>query len=161
MRLHAILRQPVTEPRWPTLQELTRRERYRRQTVAQIKATAMAQVHQGGAKAVSPNAIARGMAMSPPALYRYFDSRGSGLDHAADRIMPAAQRGMNVLLGVVAAAGEPPAERIPAVLERQIRRWNGRSCQHRLPTAVVHFGLVWWSRPHGLIVSTRSMCYWS
>jgi hypothetical protein len=37
------------------------------------------------------------------------------------------------------------------VLERQIRRWNGRKCQHRLPAAVAHFGLVWWSRLHGLI----------
>jgi AcrR family transcriptional regulator len=192
------------------MQELTRRERYRRQTVAQIKAAAMAQMHGDGVEAVSLNAIARGMAMSPPALYRYLDSRdellaelavdvhlalaetleaaarrgaspdarvravanayrdwalaqphayrlayestyGSGLDHAADRIGPAAQRGMNVLLDVVAAAGEPPAVPIPAVLEKQIRRWNGRRCQHRLPTAVVHFGLVWWSRLHGLI----------
>jgi hypothetical protein len=48
------------------MQELTRHERCRRQTVAQIKAAAMAQVHQDGLKAVSLNAIACGMAMSPP-----------------------------------------------------------------------------------------------
>ena len=53
----------------------TRRERQRRQTLAEIKARAMDQVAEGGAGAVSLNAIARAMGMSPAALYRYFDSR--------------------------------------------------------------------------------------
>jgi AcrR family transcriptional regulator len=53
----------------------TRRERQRRQTVAEIKARAMDQVADGGAAAVSLNAIARAMGMSPAALYRYFTSR--------------------------------------------------------------------------------------
>jgi AcrR family transcriptional regulator len=191
-------------------QRPTRRERYRRETVAEIKAAAMAQVHEGGTESVSLNAIARSMAMSTSALYRYFDSRdkllaelavdihlalagalevaairqlppasrvravanayrdwalarpnayrlayesahGSGLEHAADRITLAAQRGMNVLLGVVAEAGEPPAVPIPAALGEQIRRWNGDDGQHDLPAEVLHFGLVWWCRLHGLI----------
>src|SRR3954464_5807853 len=55
--------------------EPTRRERYRRQTVAEIKAAAMDQLRAGGAEAVSLNAIARSMAMSAPALCRYFASR--------------------------------------------------------------------------------------
>ena len=187
----------------------TRRERYRRQTVTQIKAAAMAQVHAGGAQALSLHAIARSMAMSPPALYRYFGSRdellaelvvdvhlalaenleavaacdaspparlravaeafrgwalaepnayhlaygqaGSGLENAAQRIAPAAQRSMNVLLGVVAEAGQPPAAPLPAALEQQIRRWNGSGVQHGPPTWVLYVGLVWWSRLHGLI----------
>jgi AcrR family transcriptional regulator len=54
---------------------LTRRERQRRETLAEIKARAMDQVAEGGAAAVSLNAIARAMGMSPAALYRYFDSR--------------------------------------------------------------------------------------
>lgn len=191
-------------------QEPTRRERNRRQTVAEIKAAAMAQLCDGGMEAVSLNAIARTMAMSAPALYRYFDSRdellaelavdihlaladalaaaasrdaspasrvravanayrdwalahphayrlacetthGSGRDHAANRIAPAAQRSMTVFLGVVGQAGKPLAMAIPAALDRQIRCWHGRGGQHALPTGVPHFGLVWWSRLHGLI----------
>ncbi len=54
---------------------LTRRERQRRETLAEIKARAMDQVAEGGAGSVSLNAIARAMAMSPAALYRYFASR--------------------------------------------------------------------------------------
>lgn len=164
-------------------QQPTRRERYRRRTVAEIKAAAMAQLSEGGAETVTLSAIARGMAMSAPALYRYFACRDElladlavdvhlalaaaleaaagretsaasritavahayrdwalarphayhlayetayGSARAAGRIATAAQRGMAVFLDVVAEAGEPPA-------------------------AVLHFGLVWWSRLHGLI----------
>ncbi len=53
----------------------TRRERYRQQTLADIKAAAMQQVEAGGVESVSLNAIARALAVSPPALYRYFPSR--------------------------------------------------------------------------------------
>jgi AcrR family transcriptional regulator len=53
----------------------TRRERQRQETLAEIKTRAMDQVAEGGAAAVSLNAIARAMGMSPAALYRYFDSR--------------------------------------------------------------------------------------
>jgi AcrR family transcriptional regulator len=53
----------------------TRRERQRQQTLAEIKTRAMDQVAEGGAGAVSLNAIARAMGMSPAALYRYFASR--------------------------------------------------------------------------------------
>jgi AcrR family transcriptional regulator len=196
-------------------QELTRRERLRTQTVAEIKAAAMAQVYEGGTEAVSLNAIARSMAMSTPALYRYFDSRdellaelaadihlalaealeaaatqgtspaarvravanayrdwalaqpnayrlayesthGSGVDHAADRTKPAAQRSMNALLGVVAEACEPPVAPIAAALDKQIRRWNGGNGQDSgdrrgLRARVLYSGLVWWWRLHGLI----------
>ncbi|HEX4258047.1 MAG TPA: TetR/AcrR family transcriptional regulator [Streptosporangiaceae bacterium] len=53
----------------------TRRERQRRQTLAEIKTRAVDQVAAGGAESVSLNAIARAMGMSPAALYRYFASR--------------------------------------------------------------------------------------
>lgn len=53
----------------------TRRERQRRQTLAEIKTKAVDQVAAGGAESVSLNAIARAMGMSPAALYRYFASR--------------------------------------------------------------------------------------
>ena len=58
-----------------SVQAPTRRERQRQQTVTEIKARAMDQVAGGGAGAVSLNAIARAMGMSPAALYRYFASR--------------------------------------------------------------------------------------
>ena len=153
-------------------QERTRRERHRRRTIAEIKSTAMARLREAGHDAVSFNAIARGMAMSPPALYRYFDCRdellaelavdihlelagaleaaaarsaspaarvravahayrawalaephayrlaygstqGSGREHAADRVAPAARRSMTVLLTAVAEAGPPSAVAVP------------------------------------------------
>jgi AcrR family transcriptional regulator len=56
-------------------EHVTRRERYRQQTIDEIKTLAMEQVTNGGVATVSLNAIARTMAMSPGALYRYFDNR--------------------------------------------------------------------------------------
>ncbi|MFG1607838.1 TetR/AcrR family transcriptional regulator [Actinoplanes sp. NPDC049265] len=189
---------------------LTRQQQYRRDTMAQIKASAMAQMHKGGPAAVSLSAIARSMAMSAPALYRYVDSRdellaelavdvhlalagtlraaatrgsspaahveavatayrdwalaqpnayrlahgsihGSGVRHAGDRIAAAAQQSMDVLLEVVAEAGlAAPAPVIPA-LDDQLRQWNRRGGQRLLSVAVLQFGLIWWSRLHGLV----------
>lgn len=53
----------------------TRREQRRAQTVEEIRTLAMQQIAADGPDAVSLNAIARSMAMSPAAIYRYFDSR--------------------------------------------------------------------------------------
>ena len=53
----------------------TRREQQRVQTLAEIKQLAMAQVAAGGVESLSLNAIAKDMAMSGAAIYRYFDSR--------------------------------------------------------------------------------------
>ena len=54
---------------------LTRRERLRRDTLAEIRERALAQIAEGGPSAVSLNAIAKAMGMSGPAVYRYFASR--------------------------------------------------------------------------------------
>jgi AcrR family transcriptional regulator len=54
---------------------LTRRERWRDQTIAEIKAIAHQQMTASGTASISLNAIARTMKMSGPALYRYFASR--------------------------------------------------------------------------------------
>jgi AcrR family transcriptional regulator len=54
---------------------LSRRDRLRAQTLAEIREHAWAQVDAGGAHALSLNAIAKAMGMSGPALYRYFASR--------------------------------------------------------------------------------------
>ena len=53
----------------------TRREQQRAQTLAEIKQLAMAQVAAGGVESLSLNAIAKDMAMSGAAIYRYFDGR--------------------------------------------------------------------------------------
>ena len=53
----------------------TRRERLRAETTAEIKATAIQQMAETGAAALSLRAIAREMGMSAPALYRYFPNR--------------------------------------------------------------------------------------
>jgi AcrR family transcriptional regulator len=56
-------------------QPLTRRERLRAETLAEITELAMAQIADGGPAALSLNAIAKQMRMSGPAIYRYFASR--------------------------------------------------------------------------------------
>lgn len=54
---------------------LTRRERTRAATLAEIKQHAWAQVAEGGALSISLRGIAREMGMTSSALYRYFDSQ--------------------------------------------------------------------------------------
>jgi AcrR family transcriptional regulator len=53
----------------------SRRQRYRQQTLTEIKTNASVQISEGGPAAVSLNGIAKTMGMSPGALYRYFDNR--------------------------------------------------------------------------------------
>ncbi|WNV87883.1 TetR/AcrR family transcriptional regulator [Umezawaea sp. Da 62-37] len=105
---------------------------------------------RGGSAAARVRSVAnayRDWALANPHAYRLAHGpHGSGRHHAADRIVPAAQRSMNVLLAVVVEVGEPTGAPVPAELERQIRRWKSD-----LPVAVLHFGLVWWGRLHGLI----------
>jgi AcrR family transcriptional regulator len=53
----------------------TRRERLREATREEIKNIARQQIAEHGAPALSLRAIATEMGLTPPALYRYFDSR--------------------------------------------------------------------------------------
>lgn len=189
----------------------TRRERYREQTLAEIKTIALAQIASGGVEALSLNAIAKDMAVSGAALYRYFASRdelladlvveayddlalaleeaasvrhrspaaplravaaayrdwalaqphryrlvfstpmGSG-QLAAGRVIPAAQRSMNVFLDVLSALPEADlaegARAVPAPLASQLRSWGQRSGGHH-DTALLRLGLACWTRLHG------------
>jgi AcrR family transcriptional regulator len=61
-------------------QGLNRRERLRQATIEEIKNTARRQIAEDGAANLSMGAIARAMGMTPPALYRYFDSRDALVD---------------------------------------------------------------------------------
>jgi hypothetical protein len=54
---------------------LSRRERYRAETIREIREIAMRQVAEGGVEALSLKAIAEEMGMSGPALYRCVASR--------------------------------------------------------------------------------------
>lgn len=93
-------------------QEPTRRERYRQQTVDEIRTIATEQLTAGGVAAVSLNAIARSMAMSPAAFYRYFDNRDELLadlvvqayDSLADALERAADRGGSANTRIFAVA---------------------------------------------------------
>ena len=51
------------------------RDRYRTQVQDEVKAIALQQLADGGAGALSINAIAKQLGLSGPALYRYFPSR--------------------------------------------------------------------------------------
>jgi AcrR family transcriptional regulator len=52
-----------------------RRQRARQATIEEIKAIARQQMAEDGASSLSMGAIARAMGVTPPALYRYFESR--------------------------------------------------------------------------------------
>jgi AcrR family transcriptional regulator len=96
----------------------TRREQRREQTVREIQALAMQQVAADGPEAVSLNAIARTMAMSPAAIYRYFDSRDALL---ADLVV-AYYDALADTLEAAAKEWSEPGERLVA-LARAYRRW--------------------------------------
>jgi AcrR family transcriptional regulator len=96
----------------------TRREQRREQTVREIQALAMQQVAADGPEAVSLNAIARTMAMSPAAIYRYFDSRDALL---ADLVV-AYYDALADTLEAAAKEWSEPGEQLVA-LARAYRRW--------------------------------------
>src|SRR3954471_6031880 len=56
-------------------QTMSRRERLRAQTLQEIEDTSFAIIDADGVHALSIAALARSMAMSAPAVYRYFPSR--------------------------------------------------------------------------------------
>lgn len=192
--------------------DLSRRERYRADTIGEIKQHAMEQIGDGGVEALSLNAIAKQMAVSGGAIYRYFASRddllialvvdafdsfahaleqaaeadhpsdrarfftvtdayrqwalddpnryrlawntrpGSGL-LVSDRVVPAAQRGMNVLLTALAPAGGEwvASARLPGDLDAQLQVWHQRSGANPLPSATLHRAMVAWTRLHGVL----------
>ncbi|WP_024285577.1 TetR/AcrR family transcriptional regulator [Cellulomonas sp. KRMCY2] len=89
----------------------SRREQRREQTREEIKTLAMEQVAAGGPDAVSLKGIARTMAMSPAAIYRYFDNREALL---ADVVVDAYDSLADALDAAGARPGTP-VERFTAV----------------------------------------------
>jgi AcrR family transcriptional regulator len=90
---------------------LTRRERYRQETLAEIKQLAMRQIAQGGAGALSLNAIAKAMGMSGAALYRYF----AGRDDLLAELIVDAYHDLADVLQAAAGQGASPVARFRAV----------------------------------------------
>ncbi len=86
---------------------LTRRERVRLQTLAEIRQHALAQVADGGGSALSLNAIAKAMGMSGPAIYRHYASR-------EELLAALVTDGYGELAEVVRAAAATGARRAPA-----------------------------------------------
>lgn len=93
----------------------SRRERLRRQTLAEIKERALAQVAEGGPGALSLNAVGRAMGMSGPAVYRYFASR----DALLAALVTDGYAALADALGRASdgAAGAAPAERLAALAD--------------------------------------------
>ena len=89
----------------------------------------------------------REWALAQPHRYRLAMATplGSGA-LAPDRVIPAAQRSMDVILA--ALAKRPPAPPPPAALAEQLRAWGGSE----LPPERLQRGLTTWSRLHGLIM---------
>ncbi len=105
----------------------TRRERVRAQTLDEIKQRALAQVAEGGIGALSLNAVAKGMGMSGPALYRYFASRD-------DLLAALVTDGYRRLANDVIEAGAQAARRTPehrlAAMTAAYRAWARAHPQH-------------------------------
>jgi AcrR family transcriptional regulator len=98
----------------------SRRDRLRREAVAEIKQLAMRQLAESGASGVSIAAIAKQMGMTGPALYRYFANRDALLtalirDGYADLAHTAEHTAKR-------ASAMPPAGRLHAVAAA-VRGW--------------------------------------
>ncbi len=100
--------------------KLSRRDRVRAATVAEIKETARAILVSEGPDGLSLRAIAREMGMTAPALYRYFPSR-------EDLIISLIADLYDELVDTIRAAlGEDPDAETPMqlpVASRAFRRW--------------------------------------
>ena len=96
----------------------------------------------------------RGWALEHPHRYRlvFGSTYGSGaLD--PERVIPAAHRGMSVLLAALAELG--PADAAPSVddpiLGRQLADWAERHGEPPLAPGVLLLGVAAWTRMHGIV----------
>lgn len=107
-----------TAPRTPPTP--SRRQRLRQMTLDEIHGHALEQVREGGAEAVSLSAIARNLGMAQASIYRYYGSREELLGEL--RRAGYAEITAAVEAAERAAAGQPPGERLQALLGAY-RRW--------------------------------------
>jgi AcrR family transcriptional regulator len=115
----------VTQEQVP-IEVLTRRDRVRAATTAEIKSTARRILVEQGPDAVSLRAIAREMGMTAPALYRYFGSREELIRHVIGDIFTEVTDDIGAAIQAAAATsgGDMTAKLIAACGE--FRRWSLR-----------------------------------
>jgi AcrR family transcriptional regulator len=98
---------------------LTRRERIRTATTAEIKDVARQQLVAGGPAAISLRAIGREMGMTAPALYRYFPS----LDALVADLTEDLYHELTAAIEAAKRPEEPPLEQLVA-MARAFRAWS-------------------------------------
>jgi AcrR family transcriptional regulator len=104
----------------PTVPVGTRRERRHRATVEEIKQTGRGLLAEGGADGVTIRAIARGMGMAAPAIYRYFASHDDLLRELRADI--CAEVVLQLRLACAAVTEENAPRRL-IVGARELRGW--------------------------------------
>lgn len=101
------------------VQTMTRRERLRLEALREMEDTSFAIIDAEGVHALSIAALARGMAMSAPALYRYFPSRDALVAHL---ITLSYQQLAAVMSHAAEGSGQPPRTRV-RLLATAYRDW--------------------------------------
>jgi AcrR family transcriptional regulator len=116
-----------------------------------------AEEHAGASAAERLGAIGlayRGWGVGQPERYRLaMQTRiGSG-ELVPERVIPAAQRGMSVILDAIAGLpGARKAKReLPAHLRAELDAWNERVGGGQQAPAILLRGVIFWSRVHGLV----------
>ena len=110
---------------------LSRRDRVRQATIEEMHETARRILVAEGESAVTMSAVARGMGMTPPALYKYVDSHQQLLAGVAVLC------NNEVIAAMEVARDEQPADDWPArimAVSRAFRRW---ALDHRREFALV------------------------
>jgi hypothetical protein len=96
----------------------------------------------------------RAWGMAQPHLYRLAIQTplGSG-ELAPERVIPAAQRSMAVILDAVEALPKARSPQVepPAGLRSELETWTQRVGGPHLTPAILRRGVVFWSRLHGLL----------
>ncbi len=123
---------------------VSRRERLRDATMAEIKATARRHLVASGPEALSLRAVARDMGVTAPALYRYVDSREDLLTEVITELYD------ELTSSLEAARDELPADAIgPRLVAAS---WALRAWALAHPT---EFGLLFGSPPPGYAVPSE------
>jgi AcrR family transcriptional regulator len=120
-----------------------------------LERAAAEHVGQSAAKRLGAIGLAyRAWARAQPHRYRLaLQTRlGSG-ELAPERVIPASQRGMTVILAALDGlpAGRKPQRAVPAGLRAQLDAWTQRVGGRQLAPAILLRGVIFWSRLHGLI----------
>jgi AcrR family transcriptional regulator len=102
------------------VQMLSRRDRVRAETTAEIKQTARKILVKQGPEAVTLRAIAREMGMTAPALYRYFGSHEDLIQHVVGEFFD--EIGAGIEAAIDGAGGGITEQMIAAC--REFRRWG-------------------------------------